>query len=93
MQLPILFTSERNKQTPMTQLDAFIHFLQLKNLEMINRILELDAYMKLSKSISDAIGSCVLDSANKFRRPTLRNGDHSFQKEKQTIHPRRNRIC
>jgi hypothetical protein len=49
MQLRLLFEPEKKNNAPMTQLDAFIHFMQLLDLEMIDLILERNAYMSLPK--------------------------------------------
>jgi hypothetical protein len=51
MQLPLLFPLNKKNEAPMTQLDAFIHLFQLMDLEMLDLILERQAYMDLPKSI------------------------------------------
>jgi hypothetical protein len=51
MQLPLLFPLNKKNEAPMTQLDAFIHFFQLMDLEMLDLILERRAYMDLPKSV------------------------------------------
>lgn len=51
MQLRLLFEPEKKNNAPMTQLDAFIYFMQLLDLEMIDLILERNAYMGLPKSM------------------------------------------
>ena len=51
MQLPLLFPPTKKNEAPMTQLDAFIHFFQLMDLEMLDLILERNVYMDLPKPI------------------------------------------
>jgi len=51
MQLPLLFPPNKKNEAPMTQLDAFIHFFQLMDLEMLDLILERNVYMNLPKPI------------------------------------------
>jgi hypothetical protein len=51
MQLPLLFPPNKKNEEPMTQLDAFIHFFQLMDLEMLDLILERNVYMDLPKPI------------------------------------------
>jgi hypothetical protein len=50
MQLSLFSTSRKKENEPMNQRDAFVHFFQLMDLEMIELILEREKYMDLPKA-------------------------------------------
>jgi hypothetical protein len=50
MQLSLFSTASKRESAPMSQRDAFVHFFQLMDLEMIDMILEKEKYMDLPKA-------------------------------------------
>jgi hypothetical protein len=50
MQLSLFSTSRNKENEPMSQRDAFVHFFQLMDIEMIELILEKETYMDLPKA-------------------------------------------
>lgn len=50
MQLSLFSTASKRENAPMSQRDAFVHFFQLMNLEMIDMILDRERYMDLPKA-------------------------------------------